>query len=87
MPIPTEIGASHTARFWAKAAGPRPPGAQFKATDNTDSWGYAGFDLTAERAEHSLTAAALNPETKLEFSCSSSEVPFWLDSVLVYEVE
>ena len=85
LPIPTEVGASYTASFWAKAAEPRPLGVQFKATDNSDSWGYAGFDLTTEWAEYSLTADALNAETKLEFFCAGVEVPFWLDFVLVYE--
>ena len=85
LPIPTEVGASHTASFWAKAAEPRPLGVQFKATDNSDSWGYAGFDLATEWAEYSLTADALNAETKLEFFCAGVEVPFWLDFVLVYE--
>jgi hypothetical protein len=86
MPIPTEVGAGYTASFWAKAAEPRPLGAQWKATDNTESWGYAGFDLTTEWAEYTLTADALNAETKLEFFCAASEVSFLLDSVSVVKV-
>jgi subtilisin-like proprotein convertase family protein len=85
MPIPTEVGESYTASFWAKATQPRPLGVQFKATDNSDSWGYTDFELTAEWAEYSLTAVALNAETKLEFFCAGSEVPLWLDSVSVME--
>jgi len=85
MPIPTEVGASYTASFWAKAAEPRPLAAQFKGTDNVDSWGYAGFDLTTEWVEYSLTADAISAETKLEFFCAASEVPFWLDAVSVYK--
>ncbi len=84
MPIPTEVGASYTASFWAKAAEPRPLGVQFKATDNSEQWGYADFELTTEWAEYSLTADALNAETKLEFFCAGVEVPLWLDSVSVY---
>jgi hypothetical protein len=86
MPIPTEVGAGYTASFWAKAAEPRPLGVQWKATDNTESWGYAGFDLTTEWAEYTLTADALNAETKLEFFCAASEVSFLLDSVSVVKV-
>ena len=86
MPIPTEVGAGYTASFYAKAAEPRPLGVQYKATDNTVSWGYADFDLTTEWAEYSLTADALNAETKLEFFCAASEVSFLLDSVSVVKV-
>ncbi|HCO94188.1 MAG TPA: hypothetical protein DIU00_09590, partial [Phycisphaerales bacterium] len=85
MPIPTEIGANYTTTFWARAAEPRPLAAQFKGTDNVDSWGYTDFELTTEWAEYSLTADALSTETKLEFMCAGVEVPFWLDFVLVYE--
>jgi hypothetical protein len=86
LPLPTEVGASYTASFWAKAAEPRPLAAQFKANDNTVQWGYTDFQLTTEWAEYSLTAAALNAESKLEIFCAGSEVPFWLDSVAVYKV-
>jgi hypothetical protein len=85
MPIPTEVGASYTTTFWAKAAEPRPLGAQYKATDNSVQWGSADFDLTTEWAEYSLTAEAQNAETKLEFFCAGVEVPLWLDSVSVTE--
>jgi hypothetical protein len=85
MPIPTEVGTSYTASFWAKAAEARPLGAQWKAVDNSESWGYADFNLTTEWAEYSLTAEALNAETKLEFFCAASEVSFLLDAVSVTE--
>jgi len=83
LPIPTEVGVSYTASFMAKAAEPRPLGVQFKATDNSVQWGYADFDLTTEWAEYTLTAEALNAESKLEFLCAGSEVPFWIDAVSV----
>ena len=86
LPIPTEVGASYTASFWAKATEARPLGVQFKSTDNTQSWGYADFSLTTEWAQYSLTAAALNAESKLEFFCAGVEVAFLLDSVSVYKV-
>jgi len=85
MPIPTEVGAGYTASFYAKAAEPRPLGVQWKATDNSESWGYVDFNLTTEWAEYSLTAEALNAETKLEFFCAASEVSFLLDAVSVTE--
>ena len=85
MPIPVEVGASYTASFWVKAVEPRPLGVQFKATDNSDSWGYTDFQLTTEWAEYSLTADALNAEAKLEFMCAGVEVALWLDSVSVNE--
>jgi len=85
MPIPTEVGTSYTASFWAKAVEARPLGAQWKAVDNSESWGYADFNLTTEWAEYSLTAEALNAETKLEFFCAASEVSFLLDAVSVTE--
>jgi hypothetical protein len=43
LPIPVEVGKSYTASFWVKAQEPRPFGAQFKATDNSVSWGYTDF--------------------------------------------
>ena len=85
MPIPTEVGTSYTTSFWAKAVEARPLGAQWKAVDNSESWGYADFELTTEWAEYSLTAEALNAETKLEFFCAASEVSFLLDAVSVTE--
>ncbi len=83
--IPLEVGTQFTASFWAKAEAPRSLGAQFKATDNTESWGYTDFQLTTEWAEYSFTAEALNVEVKLEIFCAGVEVPFWLDLVSVYE--
>jgi hypothetical protein len=85
MPIPTEVGASYTTTFWARAAEPRPLGVQYKATDNSVQWGYADFELTTEWAEYSLTAEAENAETKLEFFCAGVEVSLWLDSVSIYK--
>jgi hypothetical protein len=85
MPIPTEVGTSYTASFWAKAAEARPLSAQWKAVDNSESWGYVDLELTTEWAEYSLTAEALNAETKLEFFCAASEVSFLLDAVSVTE--
>jgi len=85
MPIPTEVGTRYTASFWAKATEARPLGAQWKAVDNSESWGYEDFDLTTEWTEYSLTAEALNAETKLEFFCAGSEVSFLLDAVSVTE--
>ena len=86
LPIPTEVGAGYTASFKAKAAEARPLGVQFKSTDNTVQWGYTDFQLTTEWAEYSLTADALNAETKLEFFCAGVGVAFSLDSVAVYKV-
>jgi hypothetical protein len=85
MPIPTEVGTRYTASFWAKATEARPLGVQWKAVDNSESWGYADFDLTTEWTEYSLTAEALNAETKLEFFCAGSEISFLLDAVSVTE--
>jgi hypothetical protein len=85
MPIPTEVGASYTTTFWARAAEPRTFGAQYKATDNSVQWGSAEFNLTTEWAEYSLTAEAQNAETKLEFFCAGVEVSLSLDSVSVYK--
>jgi hypothetical protein len=85
LPIPAEVGKSYTASFWAKAREPRPFGAQFKATDNSVSWGYTDFQLTSEWAEYTFTSQAENAELKLEFFCAGVEIPFWLDNVSVYE--
>ena len=85
MPIPTEVGTRYTASFWAKATEARPLGVQWKAVDNSESWGYADFDLTTEWTKYSLTAEALNAETKLEFFCAGSEISFLLDAVSVTE--
>jgi hypothetical protein len=85
LPIPVEVGKSYTASFWVKAQEPRPFGAQFKATDNSVSWGYTDFQLTTEWAEYTFSSEAENAELKLELFCAGVEVPFWLDSVSVYE--
>ncbi len=86
LPIPTEVGASYTASFWAKAVEPRSLGVQFKATDNSVSWGYTDFQLTTEWAEYALTDNAENAETKLEFFCAGVEVALLLDAVSVYKM-
>ncbi len=85
--FPLKLGTDFTATFWAKAEEPRPFGAQFKAADNSVSWGYADFELTTEWAEYTFTAQAGSDEGKLEFFCAGSEVPHWLDFVYVYEGE
>jgi hypothetical protein len=85
--FPMKTGTDFTASFWAKAEEPRPLGAQFKAADNSVSWGYADFELTTEWAEYTFTATSQSDEGKLEFFCAASEVPHWLDFVFVYEGE
>ncbi|MBC8470799.1 MAG: carbohydrate binding domain-containing protein [Planctomycetes bacterium] len=85
--FPMKTGTDFTATFWAKAEEPRPLGAQFKAADNSVSWGYADFELTTEWAEYTMTSTAGSDEGKLEFFCAASEVPHWLDFVYVYEGE
>ncbi|MFB0553217.1 MAG: carbohydrate binding domain-containing protein [Phycisphaerae bacterium] len=85
--FPLKLGTDFTATFWAKAEEPRPLGAQFKAADNSVSWGYADFELTTEWAEYTFTAQAESDEGKLEFFCAGVEVPHWLDFVYVYEGE
>jgi hypothetical protein len=85
--FPMETGVDFTASFWAKAEEPRPLGAQFKAADNSVSWGYTDFDLTTEWAEYYMTSAAGSDEGKLEFFSAASEVPHWFDFVLVYRGE
>jgi len=83
--FPAELGKKFTVSFWAKAAEPRPFAAQFKAVDNSNSWGRRDFQLTTEWAEYSFTAEALNAEVKLELFCAGVEVPLWLDFVHIYE--
>ncbi len=83
LPLPLEVGTQYTSSFWAKAEAPRPLNSQMKATDNSVSWGWTSFQLTTEWAEYTFTSEALNAEGKLEFSCASVEVPFWLDLVSV----
>jgi hypothetical protein len=85
--FPLKLGTDFTATFWAKAEEPRPFGAQFKAADNSVSWGYTDFELTTEWAEYTFTSQAGSDEGKLEFFCAGSEVPHWLDFVYVYEGE
>jgi hypothetical protein len=85
--FPMKTGTDFTASFWAKAEEPRPLGAQFKAADNSVSWGYADFELTTEWAEYTMTSSAGSDEGKLEFFCAASDVPHWLDFVYVYEGE
>jgi len=83
--FPMKNGTDFTASFWAKAEEPRPLGAQFKAADNSVSWGYADFNLTTEWAEYTFTAESMSDEGKLEFFCAASEVTHWIDFVYVYE--
>ena len=85
LPVATTNGTAYTASFWAKAEEGRPLGAQFKATDNTASWGYADFTLTDQWAEYSLTAPAESVELKVELFCAASAVPHWFDFLNVYE--
>jgi hypothetical protein len=85
LPIPVEVGKSYTASFWIKAQEPRPFAAQFKATDNSVSWGYTDFQLTTDWVEYTFTSEAENAELKLELFCAGNEIPFWLDNVSVYE--
>ena len=84
---PQKVGTKYTASFWVKAQAPRPFGAQMKASDNSVSWGYTDFQLTADWAEYHFTTPAQSTQVKLEFFCATSEVPFWLDFVNVYEGE
>ncbi|UCE48954.1 MAG: carbohydrate binding domain-containing protein [Phycisphaerales bacterium] len=81
--FPLNIGSNATATFWAKAQSPRPLSANFKADDNSVSWGNTDFQLTTEWAEYSMTSAAGSDLGKLEFSCGASEVRFWLDNVSI----
>jgi len=86
-PITCEVGKNYTASVWVMAEEPRPFWIQFKATDNTTSWGQTEFELTTEWAEYSITSEAQSDEMKIELFCSGSEVTFWMDYVLVYEGE
>ncbi|MCH7558923.1 MAG: carbohydrate binding domain-containing protein [Planctomycetes bacterium] len=87
LPVPVVVGTSYTTSFWAKAQEPRSFGAQYKATDNTVSWGFASFQLTTEWAEYTFTAPAENAELKLELFCAGSQVPVWVDFFNIYEGE
>jgi len=86
-PIACEAGTNYTTSVWVKAEEPRPFWIQFKATDNSSSWGQEEFELTTEWAEYSITSEAQSDELKIELYCSGSEVPLWIDCVLVYEGE
>ena len=86
-PIACEVGTNYTASMWVKAEEPRPFWIQFKATDNSTSWGQQEFELTTEWAEYSITSEAQSDEMKIELYCSGSEVTLWMDYVLVYEGE
>jgi hypothetical protein len=85
--MPTENATPYTASFWVKAEEPRTIGAQMKAADNSVTWGYTSFDVTTEWAEYHFTAPTQSTDTKLEFLCAASEVPFWIDFVNFYEGE
>ncbi|MGE5294115.1 MAG: carbohydrate binding domain-containing protein [Solirubrobacterales bacterium] len=86
LPIPMVVGRTYTASFWAKAEAPRPLTVQFKDTANKPvTWGQTAFQLTTDWTEYSMTSASQDASMKLEFFCSGSEVPFWLDFVWVYE--
>ncbi|MAF12372.1 hypothetical protein CMK11_18155 [Candidatus Poribacteria bacterium] len=85
LPVPSVSGTNYTTTFWAKAGAERPLGVQYKATDNTVSWGYEDFVLSEEWTEYVLTSAAESAELKTEFFCAASDVPFWIDFVNIYE--
>ncbi|MHC4310347.1 MAG: carbohydrate binding domain-containing protein [Planctomycetota bacterium] len=84
-PIACEVGTNYTASVWVMAEEPRPFWIQFKATDNSTSWGQTEFELTTEWAEYAITSEAQSDEMKIELYCSASEVTLWIDYVLVYE--
>ena len=84
-PIACEVGTDYTTSVWVKAEEPRPFWIQFKATDNSTSWGQTEFELTTEWAEYAITSEAQSDEMKIELYCSGSEVTLWMDYVLVYE--
>ncbi len=85
--MPTKNGTPYTASFWIKAAEPRTIGAQMKAADNSVSWGFTSFDVTTDWAEYHFTVPAQSADSKLEFFCAASTVPFWIDFVSFYEGE
>ncbi|MCP4613668.1 MAG: hypothetical protein GY845_33680 [Planctomycetes bacterium] len=88
QPIAVNVDKDYTASFWAKAEEPRSLTVQMKAEDNSISaWGATDFELTTEWAEYYYTSNVLIDVVKLEILCSASDVPFWLDFVLVYEGE
>ncbi len=83
--MPTKNGTKYTSSFWAKAQAPRSIGAQLKAADNSVQWGATSFNITQDWAEYHFTVAAQSADTKLEFFCAASTIPFWLDFVSFYE--
>jgi len=84
--VPMAAGQDYTASVWAKAEEPRTFGMQFKAMDNSTTWGFTSFDLTTEWTEYTITADALNNNNvKVEIHCGGTEIPMWLDFFHVYE--
>jgi len=83
--MPATVGTNYTASFWAKAQAPRSLGVQWKAADNSVSWGFTAFDLTTDWAEYYFTVASQSADIKIEFFCAAVETPFWLDFLNVYE--
>jgi hypothetical protein len=85
--MPTKNATPYTASFWVKAEESRTIGAQMKAADNSVTWGSTSFDVTTDWKEYYFTAPAQSADTKLEFLCAASTVPFWIDFVNFYEGE
>jgi len=83
--MPAKLNTKYTASFWAKAQDARPLGVQWKAADNSVSWGYTDFQLTKDWAEYHFTVASQSTDIKMEFFCAAPSTPFWLDFVYVYE--
>jgi len=84
--IPMAAGQEYTASVWAKADEARSFTMQFKAMDNSTTWGTTSFDLTTEWTEYAVTAEALNNNNvKLEIHCGGTEIPMWLDFFHAYE--
>ena len=83
--IPFNVGTTYTYSFWIKAEADRPLSVQFKANDNSVSWGLTDFQLTTEWAEYYLTSPSQNASVKLEMHCAAVDTPFWLDFAYVYE--
>ncbi|NQT01691.1 MAG: carbohydrate binding domain-containing protein, partial [Planctomycetes bacterium] len=88
LPVFVDVDKDYTVSFWAKAEEPRPLTVQIKATDNSNNaWGATDFDLTTEWAEYHYASEVLIDDVKIEFLCSGSGVPFWLDFFHIYEGE
>jgi hypothetical protein len=83
--MPAKVGTKYTLSFWAKAEAPRSIGVQWKAADNSVSWGFTQFDITTDWAEYYFTVPAQNADMKMEFFCAAVTTPFWIDFVWVYE--